>query len=154
MSGNRHYYFIIQGEFPVPTGPLQDLLKHQSDKNFKCLVTRKTFLIRATVNCKTSNVVYVIECLKYKKQYVGESKSALHVRMNGHWLDIKHQCLNKPVAIHFNSEDPPWRIFLFLWLSRSTDRRRTFAKRKKATGFRRSNRWPSRDWNSIHRPLN
>ena len=55
-------------------------------------------------NCKMANVVYVIESLKCKKQCVGETKNALHIRMNGHQSDIKHRRLKKLVANHFNSE--------------------------------------------------
>ena len=47
---------------------------------------------------------HLIECIKCKKQYVGETENALHIQMNSHRLDIKHQCLEKPVASHFNSE--------------------------------------------------
>ena len=49
-------------------------------------------------------MVYVIECIKCNKQYVGETENALHIRMNGHRSDIKHRRLEKPVAAHFNSE--------------------------------------------------
>ena len=49
-------------------------------------------------------MVYVIECKKWNKQYDGEMENALHMRMNGHQSDIKHQHLKKPVAAHFNSE--------------------------------------------------
>ena len=47
---------------------------------------------------------YVIECNKCKLQYVGETENALHihVRMNGHWSDVKNRRLEKPVAKHFN----------------------------------------------------
>ena len=48
--------------------------------------------------------IYVIECIKCNKQYVGETENALNIRMNGHQPDIKHQRLEKPVAAHFNSE--------------------------------------------------
>ena len=48
-------------------------------------------------------MVYVIEYNKRKKQYVGETENALHVRMNSHRSNIKHQRLEKPVAKHFNS---------------------------------------------------
>ena len=61
--------------------------------------------MKATANCKTSDVVYVSECNKCKKQYVREKENALHVRMNGHHSDIKHRRLEKPVAKHFNSTD-------------------------------------------------
>ena len=38
-----------------------------------------------------------------KKQYVGETENALHVRMNGHCSDTNHRRLEKPDAKHFNS---------------------------------------------------
>ena len=59
-------------------------------KTFKSSVTGNTYPIKATANCKTANVVYVIECRKCKKQYVGETENALHIQMNGHRSDIKH----------------------------------------------------------------
>ena len=70
---------------------------------FNSSVTGKIYQVKATANCKTSNVVYLIECKKCRKQYVGETENALHVRMNGHRSDIKHRRLEKPVAKHFNS---------------------------------------------------
>ena len=61
--------------------------------------------MRATVNCKTSNVVYLIECSLCHVQYVGETRNALHIRMNGHRGYIHHRRLDKPVSAHFNSLD-------------------------------------------------
>ena len=97
-------------------------------------------------------MVYVIECLKCNKQYVGETENALHIPMNGHQSDIKCRCLEKPVASHFNSEGHPQEEFSILLLNRSTGRRRTFVKQE-ATGFSLSDCWPPREWSSIHRPL-
>jgi len=53
------------------------------------------------MNCNSTNVRYLINCLKCKKQYVGETKRALKQRINNHRSDIK---LNKntAVSIHFN----------------------------------------------------
>ena len=68
-------------------------------------VTGKEYPVKATANCKTSNVVYVIECKRCKKQYVGETENALHIGMNGHRLEFEHQWLDKPVASHFNCKD-------------------------------------------------
>ena len=33
-----------------------------------------------------------------------ETENVLHIRMDGHRSDIKHQRLEKPVAAHFNSK--------------------------------------------------
>ena len=73
-------------------------------KSFKSLGTGKVFQIKATANCKMANVVYVNECRKCKKPCVRETENALHIRMNGNQLDIKHRHLDKLVANHFNSK--------------------------------------------------
>jgi len=63
--------------------------------------TKKLYHITHTMNCNSTNVIYLINCLKCGKQYVGETKRALRQRFNNHRSDIK---LNKntAVSIHFN----------------------------------------------------
>ena len=72
---------------------------------FKSPVSGKVHHIKASADCKMSNVVhaYVIGCNKCAIQYVGETENALHIRMNGHRSDIKNRRLEKLVAKHFNS---------------------------------------------------
>ena len=69
---------------------------------FSSAVTGEEFRARTTTNCKTSNVVYLIECRKRNKQYVGETKNPLHLRLNGHRLDY-YRRLPDNVGMHFNS---------------------------------------------------
>ena len=69
---------------------------------FKSSVTWIEYWVKAMANCKTSNVVYVIECNKCKLQYAGKMENELHIRMDGHQPDIKHRCLEITVAKHFN----------------------------------------------------
>ena len=47
--------------------------------------------IHATTTCKTRNVMYLIECRKCRKQYVGETQNLLHICLNGHRNDITHR---------------------------------------------------------------
>ena len=47
--------------------------------------------------------MYLIECNKCHKQYVGETENVLHLRMNGHQSDYSCKLSGKPVAVHFNS---------------------------------------------------
>ena len=63
----------------------------------------KTFGKKVTANCKTSNLIYLIECHKRNKQYVGEAKNPLHLRMNGHRSDCYQKLSDKPAAEHFNT---------------------------------------------------
>ena len=99
----------------------------QPIKTFKSSVTSKTLLIKATDNCKTANVIYVIECLKCTKQYVGQTENALHIQMNDHCSDTKHRHLDKPVANHFNSEGHSLEDLPTFVIEQITGWRRTFA---------------------------
>ena len=72
---------------------------------FHSTTTGKRFRVKATANCQTRNVVYLIECTKCSIQYVGETENALRVRLTGHRSDIKHKRIEKPVAKHFNQVD-------------------------------------------------
>ena len=69
---------------------------------FRSSTTNKEFRVKATADCRTKNVVYLIECAKCSIQYVGETENALRVRLTGHRSDISHRRLDKPVAHHFN----------------------------------------------------
>ena len=70
-------------------------------ETFKSTTTGQPFYVRATATCKTSNVIYVIECRRCRKQYVGETQNPLHIRLNGHRGDINNRRTEKPVAAHF-----------------------------------------------------
>ena len=70
---------------------------------FICRSTNKKIKIHCQATCKTSNLIYLIECKKCGLQYVGETEQALHERMNGHRADILHKRTERPVALHFNS---------------------------------------------------
>ena len=72
--------------------------------SIKCHTTGKVHPVRVSATCKTTDVIYVISCLKCGKQYVGETSQALHLRMNGHRSDIRlKKTTEKPVAHHFCS---------------------------------------------------
>ena len=34
------------------------------------------------LNCKSKNLIYLVDCKKYGKQYIGETKRHLHQRTN------------------------------------------------------------------------
>ena len=83
-------------------------------KTCPILLTTTTFIsntnghqheIRHSVNCKSYNIVYLIQCLKCGHQYVGETGQCLNQRMNSHRSDVvNHKFEGKPVSRHFNSE--------------------------------------------------
>ena len=71
--------------------------------DFVSTVTGERFRANVDATCKTSNVVYLIECLRCRKQYVRETENPLHLRMNGHRSDYYRKLPDKPVAVHFNT---------------------------------------------------
>ena len=70
---------------------------------FSSAVTGENFQEKVTANCKTNNLIYLIECCKCNKQYVGETENPLHLQMNGHRSDCYCRLSDKPVAEHFNT---------------------------------------------------
>ena len=48
-------------------------------------------------------MIYLIECRKCHKQYIGATQKPHHIRLNGHRNDTTHRQTEKPVAGHFNS---------------------------------------------------
>ena len=64
------------------------------------------FDIRGNYDCKSSNVVYLIRCKHgcSSAWYIGETKTALTTRMNGHRSSIHHPKAHLPVGLHFSKE--------------------------------------------------
>ena len=74
----------------------------KKDTSIRSTSTGQSFRVRATATCKTEHVIYLIECNLCNKQYVGETKNPLHIRLNGHRHDIQHKKREKPVGAHFS----------------------------------------------------
>ncbi|KAG9333552.1 hypothetical protein JZ751_011388 [Albula glossodonta] len=65
--------------------------------------TKKFYKIKQVLTCKTSSVIYIIECKKCKIQYVGRTKSFLKTRFSGHKNSIIKQEI-RPIPDHFNND--------------------------------------------------
>ena len=59
-------------------------LQLQHTQVFHSKTTGKEYKIFCNVNCKTPNVVYLLDCHVCGSQYVGESVQPFNKRMNGH----------------------------------------------------------------------
>lgn len=87
------------------------------------------YLKPPTCTCKTSNVVYMylIECKKYGKQYVGEMENALHLFMSDPSANIGQTGSGVFLRIGINS--PSWS------LSKLTGMTKLIGRRRKVAGF-------------------
>ena len=64
------------------------MLKTKDSLSYNSKVTGKQYEILCTVNCKSANIIYILECTVCGFQYVGESKQPFHKRLNGHMGDL------------------------------------------------------------------
>ena len=74
---------------------------------FASSVTGERFELKLWASCKTSNIIYLIQCRRCGLQYMGETGQPLHSRINRHRFNtcISHGRIDEsPVAAHFTSE--------------------------------------------------
>lgn len=69
--------------------------------HFSSNTTGATFKKKCKYDCETSNVIYLINCTKCHKQYVGQSKRSFRKRMYEHMRYIKEN-IDQPTGKHFN----------------------------------------------------
>ena len=68
--------------------------------NITSTVTNKTHGIIGNLNCSSSKIIYICECVRCSKQYVGESNGELRVRMNGHRFAINSNVMSSALFTH------------------------------------------------------
>ena len=59
----------------------------QCTQTFSSTHTGEKFIIYCNANCKTENIIYLLECAICGLQYIGETKQQLSKRLNGHRSD-------------------------------------------------------------------
>ena len=65
----------------------------------------KSFGCKTNICCKSSNVVYCLECKVCGKQYVGQTKRTFHERVREHFRNIRKGLQKEPLGRHFNLKD-------------------------------------------------
>ena len=72
--------------------------------SFKSNVTGKHFIFShgGTFNCKSKNIIYLIEC-ECGKKYIGRTIQECHERLNGHQSSAKNK--NTYIYKHFQNDD-------------------------------------------------
>ena len=56
------------------------------------------------LTCETNNIIYMIECQKCKKRYIGESERPLKERISEHKGYIRNNHTDKATGKHFNEK--------------------------------------------------
>ena len=94
---------LHEGNSPCGRPRCKSCTHIRAGTTFESARTGEKFRARVTTNCRTKNIVYLIECRKCRKQYIGETDNPLHLRMNSHRSDYYRKLSDKPVAKHFNT---------------------------------------------------
>ena len=64
--------------------------------------TAKKHKIQQSLNCKSKNICYLINCKHCNQQYTGETKREFHLRLNSHTSDIKLNQRSTGMVRHFS----------------------------------------------------
>ena len=88
--------------------------------------TGRKYLTLKKISCRSSNLIYYIQCKLCGIQYVGQTRNQLRNRMNNHISSIR-TCSETPVAWHFNNahnikNKPPIVVTIVQLISTSKDR--------------------------------
>ena len=71
---------------------------------FRSNQTNRIFHIYHNLNCKSTYVIYLMECTKCKLQYVGEAETGFNIRLNKHRKDVwKPDAI--PASRHFSGKN-------------------------------------------------
>ena len=73
----------------------------RNTNEFKSHVTKEKFNIHHRVNCRSRFIVYLLDCMRCKMQYVGKSEWPLNIRINKHRNDTFREDAIM-VCQHFN----------------------------------------------------
>ena len=74
----------------------------QCTQKFSSTHTGEKFIIYCNDNCKTENIIYLLECAICGLQYIGETKQQLRKRLNGHRSDANCKP-DLPLSRHLSS---------------------------------------------------
>lgn len=87
--------------------------------------------IKQHIDCKTPDVIYIINCTLCNKQYVGETKNSMKEQFYGHKFDSVNKG-QTPVAKHFNSDDHDIHAHLKIIMVESTFKNNITRKNKES----------------------
>ena len=94
---------LYKGTSPCGRPRCKSCMHIRTGNAFESATMEEKFEAHVTTNCKSKNIVYLTECRKCKKQYIGETENLLHLWMNGHRSDYYQKLPSKPVTEHFNT---------------------------------------------------
>ena len=69
-------------------------------RTFSSHITKETYGIRHNLDCKSSKVIYLLDCQKCGAQYVGKSETLFNIRLNNHRKDVNNTEATLSISKH------------------------------------------------------
>lgn len=63
--------------------------------------TGRSYSTKINVSCKSSNLIYAIQCTRCRQQYVGQTERKLMARLCEHFCKVTHKRLHTDMGRHF-----------------------------------------------------
>ena len=83
--------------------------------SFLSTTASANFSVREIFICASSDVIYLITCMKFNLEYVGQKQQKCNQRINKHKFDIKryYPDILTTVSEHFNLPGHQLKIFIY-----------------------------------------
>jgi hypothetical protein len=100
LPQNRHSKWRLVGMQPC-SKPCNVCPYIQKTKSFTSSHNNQPFQLKGLFTCATTGVIYLVNCLRCKKQYVGQTGRKFHDRMMEHLNSIFHK--THTIGVHYSS---------------------------------------------------
>ena len=84
-----------------------------NSNTFSSAQTGKTYFLQQRLSCNSTNVAYLVHCIKCNPQYVGSITTEFKVRFRNHKSSMKTNKKTCKVPIHFNKTPHTFSDFTF-----------------------------------------
>ena len=103
--------------------------------------TQQTYKILHNTNCRSTNVIYLLQCQKCKIQYIGKTENPFNIRLNNHRHGANYPTEDTiPAAKHFSTNHVFIRDAKFTIIEQIKDSSKT-KEEKRSILLRRENFW-------------
>ena len=97
-----------------------DLCKNffTESNSFQSCATGRKYKIKQSMDCSSTNVIYLVTCTKCNLQYVGSTTTQFKIRFRNHKSSMKTNKKTCEVAIHFNAIQHQLSDFKFICIEK------------------------------------
>ena len=109
---------------------------------FKSNKHERVYQILHNTNCHSTFCIYLIECTKFKVQYIGKSETKFNIRLNNHRNDAYHPSNDTiPACKHFSNDQVDFNRHAGFTIIEQIKNNNKSSEQKRVILMRRENFW-------------